>query len=283
MRLFLSLLLLMATPLWAQVSYPRYASLSSNFGTISVRQTQTGQQVYLGELPVSGLQADKVFLHGVYNHPADGSQTVLLSMQFANPGCFASWALIRLAGNQLQPSALFGGCSEIPSTFIADASGVTLYFDKLVAGFQTSRFRFDGQGFKRFDENYAANTEEGSGDGPLPNLDWRKWVTRPAFEFLLDPQERYRFQYVNSRDFEKLGQQLQASGRMFSDGAFLYGFGCIPKQCQKTHAAFAIRLSNGWPFYVYYDKNGQRQFGGDILSRFPERLRQFYYTGVFSQ
>jgi len=152
----------------------------------------------------------------------------------------------------------------------------------LVAGFQTSRFRFDGQGFQRFDENYDANTEEGSGDGPLPTLDWRKWLTRPAFEFLLDPQERYRFQYANSRDYEKLRVQLQASGRMFSDGAFLYGFGCIPNQCQKTHAAFAIRLSNGWPFYVYYDKNGQRQFGGDILSRFPERLRQFYYTGVFS-
>lgn len=285
MRILIVLLLLLAAPLRAELSYPKYSRLGSQLGPITVQQLANGQQqVNVANSPIAGLTAIQVYLHGVYNHKAVGSQTVLLSLRHGTAGCLDSWALIRISGNQVLPTAPFGGCAEIPRWLESDGLGLELGFSHPDPQYAATVFRFDAQGLIRKDTLVTElQNEEGSGDGGLPELDWAKWIGRASSEFLQDPLERFRFQYVSSEELEILLQQMQISGALFSDGAYLYGYGCVANPCNKTHAAFSISISYGYPRYVFHDKNGQRKSGGDILSRFPERLRQFYYTGVFNQ
>ena len=201
------------------------------------------------------------------------------SMRFTQTGCFDSWLVIRIVGNRILPSLPFGGCVEIPGWFEADSLGVKLSFDHPDPSIAAISHRYDGQGF--LSEVARPVSEEGSGDGPLPELDWQKWIGRASNQFLQDPQERYRFQYVGF-DLPVLLRKMLTSNAIFSDGAFLYGYGCANTPCTQPHAVFSVPLYGGYPKFVFHDNNGQRKTNAMQLADYPERLRQFYYTGVFS-
>lgn len=281
MRFIVLFWLMMATPLWADVPYPKYLQLGSNLGAVTVTPLADGtQQVYINGLEIGGVRAAQVYLHGVYNHKADGSQSVLLSLRFAQAGCFDSWLVIRIEGNRIMPSALFGGCVEIPSWFEADALGIAVSVNHPDPNIIAVSHRFDGQGFTV--KNVLPTYDEGSGDAPLPELDWQKWIGRASAQFLQDPQERFRFQYVGF-DLPVLLGQMQTSGAIFSDGAFLIGYGCIENPCTVTRAVFSVPLFGGYPTYVFHGKNGQRKSNAMKFTNQPERVRRFYYTGVFNR
>jgi len=282
MRVIFVLFLLLATPIWAEVPYPKYSQLGSNLGALIVKQTASGeQQLFINDLEIGGVRAAQVYLHGVFNHRGDASQSALLSLRFAKAGCFDSWLVIRIAGNRVMPFAPFGGCAEIPLSVEVDALGIKLMFSHPDPKIAAISHRYDGQGF--VNKVVRPSNDEGSGDGPLPELDWQKWVGRDSVQFLQDPIERFRFMYVGTEEWKTLMQQTQVSGALFSDGKYLYGYGCSANPCQSPHVVFSISIDYGYPRYVFHDKNGQRKNGGDILSRFPEIVRQFYYTGVFNR
>jgi len=281
MRILIALFWLYAAPLWAEVALPNYAQLTSKLGLVTVQQVNDMKQVFVGGQPIPQMSYDSIYLHGIYNHTADGSQTILLTLHNGGNACFDVWAVIRIAGGQILPSGQFGGCSTNPEALRVDGSGLEIDLPMSNPRYAYATFRFDGRQFTKT-EVLRARATQIDGDGNMPPFDVTRWIGRHSYDLYKDSAELSRFdQVADVKDVDLLTSQTAVGNNMFSDGKYLYGYGCMPHQCNSTNAAFAIEIATGWPRFVFYGNNGQRQFRGDRLEGFPTRLQVLYNTGTF--
>jgi len=276
---FLIAFLLWASPLLAEVSFPSYTQLDSKIGPVVVLQVdQYTQQVYVNGQAIVGLDSKTVNLHGVYNHSADGSQTILLTTHHGGNGCFDDWIVLRIANNQLMPSAPFGGCGRTVRALRLDTQGLELdmHSNDLTHAYIT--YRFGSAGFtaiaKLRDDTAVAPAASGRSV--------TRWVGSNPSEVFSDAAERVRFRTVMADDFlNDLRNAVSVSNGVIQQGDYVYGAGCWPHTCNAVRGVWALRISDGAVFAVIWSEGGAARIAGASLAGLPTRMQNFALTGVF--
>lgn len=270
MRWFL-LIFLWATPLWAEISLPSYARLNSILGPVTVQNSGGLAQVFVNGQPIAGLASDSVFLHGIYAHSADGTQSVLLSLRHRGNGCFDDWVVLRLKGNQVIPSKPFGGCNRTVLALRTDSTGleIDLPTRDLTRKYITYRFsdRFTATPVL---QNDTAVLPAGGDSSVL------RWLGKHPADMFSDAAERQRFRTImDDRFLNALQNHTSVGTRTFELNGYLYGVGCLPHACNSSTGAYAIRISDGKTFAVIRDAGQPAQIAGGTLAELPPRLRDY--------
>jgi len=276
---FLLVFMLFASPLWADVSFPRYTQLDSKLGKVVVAQVdEYTQRVYVNGQAIAGLEGKTVNLHGIYNHSADGSQSILLTTYHGGNACFDDWIVLRIAGNKLLPSAPFGGCVGTAKALRIDGLGfeMDMHSNDLTHAFIT--YRFAGAGFTataklRNDTSVAPATAGG---------DVTRWVGSHPADIFKDTAERQRFRIIMNDEFlNDLNTSVMVANRVIQDGGYVYGKGCWPHACNATAGLWALRISDGAVFAVIWHKDSAARVAGATLAGLPPRMQTFALSGQF--
>ncbi len=275
---YLCLFLLWATPIWAEVRLPQYDNLQSNLGPVSVQYVNGLQQVFVGGTPIPSMESEFVTLHGLYNHAADGSQTVLLSLRHRGNGCFDDWAVIRLVAGQIKPSTPFGGCGRTVRALRADAQGLELDMGSRDLTHDFITFRFSGAGFTATATLRDDTTVAPANGGASAT----RWVGSHPSDIFRDAAERGRFRAVMGDDYlNDLRNAVSVANRVIQEGGFVYGKGCLPHACNAVAGVWAIRISDGAVFAVIWTEGLPARIAGAPLAGLPYRLQSFALSGSF--
>lgn len=278
MRFLIAVFFLLATPLAAQVSFPKYTMLNSNLGQITIQNSNGQQQLLINGQPIAGLTLDKVYLHGIYNHAADGSQSVLVSLRHLVNGCFDDWVVLRISGNQVLPSAPFGSCGVELKALRADASGLEIDVNNGDLRYTLTTYRFDGKGFTATPVLRDDSAVAPAGSGAMVT----RWANTYPSEIFQDASERRRFLTVMDVDYlDELKNSVSVSAGNSQEGDFIYGSGCFPHVCNAQAGAYAVRISDGAVFAVIWYLGAPARIAGAPLDGLPPKLRNFALTGSF--
>ena len=277
MRL-LVLFLLWASPPWAQVTLPQYDNLQSNLGPVSVQYVNGMQQVFVNGTLIPSMESTFVTLHGLYNHAADGSQTVLLSMRHRGNGCFDDWAVIRIAAGQIKPSAPFGGCGRTVRALRVDAQGLELDMGSRDLTHDFITFRFSGAGYTSTATLRNDTTVAPATAGTAVT----RWVGSHPADIFKETAERQRFRTIMTDVFlNDLRTSVMVANRVIQEGDYVYGSGCWPHACNATAGVWALRVSDGAVFAVIWNEGSPARIAGASLAGLPYRLQNFALSGNF--
>lgn len=276
---FLVVFLLFATPIWAEVSFPDFTQLDSKLGKVVVAQMDKyTQRLFVNGQAIGGLEGKTINLHGIYDHSVDGSQTILLTTHHGGNGCFDDWIALRIVGNQLLPSAPFGGCGRTAMALRVDEQGLELDMrsNDLTHAYVT--YRFGGAGFTATAKLRNDSIVAPAGMGGAVT----RWVGRHPSDVFTDTAERQRFRTIMGDNFlNDLKTSVMVANRVIQQGDYVYGKGCWPHRCNATAGVWALRISDGAVFAVIWTEGTPARIAGASLAGLPYRLQRFALSGDF--
>ncbi|PTX56922.1 hypothetical protein C8N43_1587 [Litoreibacter ponti] len=257
----LALMVLIATVGVAGADYPdgNFKTAQTRFGLLQVTGALGAMRINLNGTDL-GIEDWSINIDGVYALEGGAHDWVLLTVHFGGNACTAPKMVLRLSNGAVTRTDTFGVCKGLAKDILFHPDAVEVVFSDSDPKVAQRVFRFDGVTLT--DTPIAAGV---AADTLAGGADVLRWLGRHPQNLLQDPGEQARLRRIMGPDgIDEMSRRMSGPGEIRQEGGWVVGRACQAHQCNAAAAAWAIRISDGVPFAIFYDRGGPGVFPPDV-------------------
>ncbi len=244
------------------VTLGNYPAVQTRMGTL-VTQTVSrwGEQALVMQgSPQRLVEEYRVKIKGAFNRAGAPYDWVIVESSHNGNMCPIGYVILRI-GTDIRRTGKFGDClGRLRETRILEGA-VEMDFADPDPRVEYQTFRYDGTAF-----TVASIARPNDGVMPGGGADVTRWIGQHANAPMSDRQERRRFGTIMSdAQFAEMNRRINVGGQITQIGGWVTGRGCWPHQCNSSWGVWGIRISDGKPMAIFFDRGQQaRVFGTDL-------------------
>lgn len=243
---------------WADYTAGSYTQAQTRFGLLQV-VGQRGQQRVVFNGSDLGLENYAFSIDGVWAvQGGEQDWAVLTSRHGGNMCGGASQIAIMLTAGAAVRTEEFGVCRGGPIDLRVSPEALEVDVSDPAPRVAHQTFRFDGAQLSQTAVAEATAPAAGAG------LAVTRWLGKHPQHLFQDPSEQARFaRILTPQEMDEMNRRMSGPGGVEQRGDWIVGRACQAHQCNIAAAAWALRISDGAPFAIFYDRGGPVVFAGD--------------------
>ena len=242
----------------ADYSAGGFTQAQTRFGLLQV-VGRLGQQRVLFNGSDLGIENHAFSIDGVWAVQGGVQDWAVLTSRHGGNMCGgASQIAIMLKAGAAVRTDEFGVCQGGPIDLRVTLEAMELDISDPAPRVAYQTFRFDGAQLSHV--AVAEETAPAAGAGQAVT----RWLGNHPQRLTQDPSEQARFARVlTPQNMDEMNSRMSGPGDTRQEGGWIVGRACQAHACNSAAAAWALRISDGAPFAVFYDRGGPIVFGGD--------------------
>ncbi|SHF01234.1 hypothetical protein SAMN05444273_103433 [Litoreibacter ascidiaceicola] len=235
-----------------------YDQAQTRFGLLQVVGPRGFQRVLFNGSDL-GIENHSFSIDGVWAVQGGGQDWAVLSSIHGGNMCGggAQVAIMLTAGAAVRTDE-FGVCRGRPIDVRVTPDALELDISDPAPRVAYQTFRFDGAQLSQVAVAEATAPAAGAGQAVT------RWLGQHPQHLTQDPSEQTRFARVlTPQNMDELNRRMSGPGDTKQEGGWVVGRACQAHMCNSAAAAWALRISDGAPFAIFYDRGGPIVFAGD--------------------
>ncbi|RLJ60590.1 hypothetical protein BCF46_0793 [Litoreibacter meonggei] len=235
-----------------------YTQAQTRFGVLQV-VGQLGQQRVLFNGSDLGIENHAYSIDGVWAVQGGTQDWAVLTSRHGGNMCGgASQIAIMLTAGAAARTDEFGVCQGGPIDLRVTPEALEVDISDPTPRVAHQTFRFDGAQLSQVAVAEATAPAAGAGQAVT------RWLGQHPQRLTQDPSEQARFARVlTPLQMDELSRRMSGPGDTRQEGGWIVGRACQAHQCNTAAAAWAVRIRDGAPFAVFYNRGGPIVFAGD--------------------
>jgi len=249
--------------IWGGVASAEYAGgnfdqAQTRFGLLQI-VGPIGQQRVLFNGADLGIETYSYSIDGVWAVQGGTQDWAVLTSRHGGNMCGgASQIAIMLTSGTAVRTDEFGVCQGGPIDLRVTPEALEVDISDPAPRVAYQTFRFDGAQLSQVAVAEATAPAAGAGQAVT------RWLGKHPQNLTQDPSEQARFTRVlTPQNMDEMNRRMSGPGDTRQEGGWIVGRACQAHACNNAAAAWALRISDGAPFVVFYDRGGPIVFAGD--------------------
>ncbi|EPX80763.1 hypothetical protein [Litoreibacter arenae] len=243
---------------WADYTAGGFTQAQTRFGVLQVVGPLGQQRVTFNGSDL-GIENHAYSIDGVWAVEGGAQDWAVLTSRHGGNMCGgASQIAIMLRDGAAVRTDEFGVCRGGPTDLRVTPEAVEIDISDPAPRVAYQTFRFDGSQLTQ------VAVSEGTAPAAGAGQDVTRWLGQHPQHLTQDPSEQARLARVMTpENVDELNRRMSGPGDTKQEGNWIVGRACQAHQCNSAAAAWALRISDGAPFVIFYDRGGPVVFAGD--------------------